>query len=53
VFPFNLTSKEDGESYAPLRDVDREDRDREDILEEAEDEYEMLERDVAGPSGSR
>lgn len=53
IFPFNLTSKKDEESYTPLRDVDREDLDRDDILEEAEEEYEMLERDVAGPSGSR
>jgi len=53
MFPSKFTSKEDEESYAPLRDSDRDDRDRDDILEEAEEEYELLERDAAGPSGSR
>jgi len=53
VFPFNLNSKQDEESYAPLQDADRYDREGDDILEDAEEEYEMLERDAAGPSGSR
>lgn len=53
VFPFNITSKKDKESYAPLQDVDGYDRECDDILEDAEEEYEMLEHDVAGPSGSR
>ncbi|KIM41184.1 hypothetical protein M413DRAFT_445884 [Hebeloma cylindrosporum] len=65
------SKKKDDESYVPLRGVDGDDRGRglddddgdgedgdgEDGLEEAEEEYEMLEREgdggVAGPSGSR